>query len=78
MEYIRICPRCGCTDLLGIASYRGVDKTAEMLEGYKKGFFSQTAENFRCTKCDYWGSCPEILPSLVKDFRENLKKNKSK
>jgi hypothetical protein len=83
-----ICPRCGSLDVKSQylsspmeLSRPGSLKLKERLQHmgligpFLIGWNPQNPSVYVCKECDYYGICPEIEATKIKEFREKLKIN---
>jgi len=86
LEYVRICPSCGSTNLKSFYLMSPVELARpgakKLQERFKVhpigslviGWQPQNPSVFICKDCDYNGVCPEIKISQIKKFKQKLSK----
>lgn len=82
-KYIKICPKCGNTNLKSIyiispmeLSKYGAEKLAKSKNKFAASLIGWNPENpsvYICEECSYYGICPEIKSLEAEKFRKKLK-----
>ena len=63
-HYVKICPRCGSTDITNVQANVGSSMTSSLMDYMKD----------KCRMCNYTGQMPEIDLDEIETFRKKLKK----
>jgi len=63
-KYVKICPKCGSTDITNVQANVGLSMSPSFLDFMK----------YRCKKCNYIGQMPEVKVEEVEEFRKKIKK----
>jgi hypothetical protein len=76
---LHICPKCASINLKNNYLVSPLESSKISSKRFVLGYETNSnPEIYLCLDCDYYGICPQIDKKLIKEFRRQIKTNKTK